>query len=309
MSHPKRPLDLAQIRAALSVRETGTVTRAADHLGLSQPAVSRLVAALELELGFLVFRRSHKRMLVTERGRYFLDEAQAAMRSMARLGAVAGELRRGNYGLLRVAAISPLALGLVSHAIAAHVRRRPGVTVDIEVLGRSAQLEELRAGRIDIGLAAMPFNWPDLRVEPILEADAVCTLRADHPLARRAVLRPQDIANEPLVVGRPDTIMRQRLDDAFRQSNIVPNVVSVVDNSPMGITLIAAGVGITVTHAFPREILPANLVTRRFHPRIRFTYAIVSQASDTSAAVADFSATLRTVARTVSRTSLPRGPR
>jgi len=300
------PLDLLQLRAALAVREAGTVTRAASHLGLSQPAVSRLIGALEAELGFLVFERLAKRMVLSERGRQFLDEGQSAMRSMARLGVMAGELRRGNHGLLRIGAIAPLALGLVAQAVAVHRRAWPKIAVDIEIRGRQAQLEELRAGRIDIGLAAMPFSGAGLRVEPILEADAVCLLRADHALARRSVLAPADLVDEALVLGLPDSIIRQRLDDAFRQAGFVQQVAAIVDSTPVAIALVALGAGIAVTHAFPQDALPANVVTRRFRPRISFTYAMVTQDDDArSAAVAQFGATLRTVSRAVHRTSRP----
>lgn len=299
-----RPLDLTQLRAVLAVRETGTVTRAAEQLGLSQPAVSRLIAALETELGFVVFERSRKRLVLSERGRQFLDEAQSAMRSMARLAVLAGELRRGSHGLLRVGAIAPLALGLVARAVALHTRKTPNVTIEIEVLGRQSQLEELRAGRIDIALAAMPFSGAGLRVEPILEADAVCLLRADHPLARRSVLGPADLADEALVLGRPESIVRQRLDDTFRQVNLVQRVASVVDNTPLVMALVASGVGPAVTHAFPEEALPLNVVTRRFRPRIPFTYAIVTQAGDArSAAIATFCTALRAAAMEIRRTS------
>lgn len=295
-----RPLDLTQLRAVLAVRELGTVTHAAELLGLSQPAVSRLVAALENELGFVVFERSRKRMVLSERGAKFLDEAQSALRSMARLGVLAGELRRGSHGLLRVGAIAPLALGIVARAAAIHSRKTPSITIEIEVLGRQAQLEELRAGRIDIGLAAMPFSGAGLRVEPILEADAVCLLRTDHRLAHRAELGPADIAGEQLVLGRPESIVRQRLDDAFRQSNRLQKVASVADNTPLVVALVASGVGVAVTHAFPEDTLPANVVTRRFRPRIPFTYAIVTQAGDfRSRSIAEFSDTLRSVSKQI----------
>jgi DNA-binding transcriptional LysR family regulator len=300
------PLDLTQLRAGLAVRETGTVTGAAEKLGLSQPAVSRLVAALEAELGFVIFERRRKRLVLSERGRQFLDEAQSALRSMARLAVLAGELRRGNHGLLRVGAIAPLALGLVARAVALYTREAPTVTIEVEVLGRERQLEELRAGRIDIALAAMPFSGPGLRVEPIMEADAVCLLRADHPLARRAVLGPDDLAEEALVLGRPESIVRQRLDDTFRQRNLVQKVASVVDNTPLVVALVASGVGMAVTHAFPRDALPPNVITRGFRPRIPFTYAIVTQAGDVrSSAIAGFCRILQIAAAEMRQGGMP----
>lgn len=309
MTTGNRPLDLLQLRAALAVRETGTVTRAAGDLGLSQPAVSRLIAALESELGFQVFERHAKRMVLSERGRQFLDEGQSAMRSMARLAVVAGELRRGNHGLLRIGAIAPLAVGLVARAVAEHRRAWPKMTIDVEVRGREAQFEELHAGRLDIGLAAMPFAGAGLRVEPVLEAGVVCLLRTDHPLACRAVLRPADLANEPLVLSRPGSIIRHRLDDIFRQAGIVQRVAAIIDSTPVAIELVGLGTGVGIMHAFPQDSLPANVVSRRFSPRITFTYAMITQNDEArSAAIAQFGETLRRVARTVHRTHRPGRP-
>lgn len=302
-----RLLEPAQLRAVLAVREAGTVTRAAEQLGLSQPAVSRLVAALEAELGFAIFERSRRRLLLSERGREFLDEAQSALRSMARLSVLAGELRRGSHGLLRVGAIAPLALGLVTLAIAAYCREAAGsaATVEVDLLPRARQVEDLRAGRIDIALAAMPFSGPGLRVEPIMEADAVCVLRAEHRLARRRVIDLADLAEERFVLAPSASILRQRLDDAFRQGNIPQSAVSVVENMSLVASLVSAGVGVAVTHAMPLAALPANVVTRGFRPRITFSYAIVTQAGDTrSRAVTDFCRALRAAAH-----GMRRGPR
>ena len=71
----------------------------------------------------------------------------------------------------------------------------------------------------------------------------------------------------------------------------------------------ALGTGIGVMHAFPQDALPANIVVRRFRPRIPFSYAMITQDDDTrSAAVAQFGETLRTVARTLHRTHRPGRP-
>lgn len=297
-----RSFDLKQLRAALAVREVGTVTRAADALGLSQPAVSRLLAALEAELGFAVFERRAKRLVLSERGRHFLDEGQSAMRSLARLGVVAGELRRGSQGLLRIGAISPLAIGLLARAVAAHRQTWPNLTFELEVIGRQAQLEELRAGRIDIGLAAMPFHGVGLRVEPVLESEATVLLPARHPLARRTVLAPANFLGVPLVLTQSAAIIRQRLDDAFDQAGISQTIAAVVDSTLIAMALVNLGAGIAITHPVPHDTLPPGVVVRRFRPRIPFTYAMVSQADESrSTAIAEFGVTLRRTAQALHR--------
>jgi DNA-binding transcriptional LysR family regulator len=175
----------------------------------------------------------------------------------------------------------------VARAVAVHRRVWPKMTIDVETRGREAQFEELRAGRLDIGLAAMPFAGTGLRVEPVMDADVVCLLHTDHPLARRAALTPADLADEALVLSRPGSIIRHRLDDIFRQAGVVQRVAAIVDSTPVAIALVGLGTGIGVMHAFPQDALPPNVVTRRFRPRIPFTYAMITQDDDTrSAAIA-----------------------
>ncbi len=287
-------LDLPQLRAAIAVREQGTVTRAAEALGLTQPAVSRLVATLEAELGFAVFERIRKRLLPSERGRSFLDEAQSALRGLGRLSVLARELERGRRGVLRVGAIPALAHGILARAVALHAKQHPDIVIEIEQLPRERQLEELRAGRLDVALAALPFSGGGLRIQPVFEGDAMCFLPAGHRLARRRTIRPADLGTETLVLGREDSILRQRVEDAFRQAGVALRLGMTTDSTPLIATLVAAGAGVAVSHPMPSGSLPGGVLGRTFEPRLRFTYAMVTQSTDSRAPGLDaFCATLR----------------
>src|ERR1700761_5120414 len=103
-----RLAELGQLRAALAVLHTGSVTSAAERMGLTQPAVSRLVAALEQDLGFTLFDRERRRLIPSDKGRIYLREAEMALGALRRLGDLGRELHRGRSGLLRFAAVSAL---------------------------------------------------------------------------------------------------------------------------------------------------------------------------------------------------------
>ena len=90
--------DVDRLRAALAVRDLRSVTSAADQLGLTQPAVSRLVSLLEADLGFALFARERRRLVLTERGRSYLSEAEASLGALQRLSALGRELRVGARG-------------------------------------------------------------------------------------------------------------------------------------------------------------------------------------------------------------------
>src|SRR5688500_4566650 len=112
MPQPPR-FDLRLLRAAVAVREAGSVTAAAKRLGVTQPALSRLVAGLEAELGFALFTREGRQLRPAPTAMAFLDRAAAMLVGAERLGQLALAVRAGRCSVMRLAASPNLALGLL----------------------------------------------------------------------------------------------------------------------------------------------------------------------------------------------------
>ena len=284
MSSPDRLLsrlpDIGQVRAALAVWRDGGVTRAADRIGLTQPAVSRLVSALEEDLGFALFERERKRLTVSERGRAFLQEVDAALGNLARLSELAAELRRGHRGLLRIAAVSALAHGLVPRVLAALRDELPDLIVEVEELDRKQQIEGLHSHHLDIGLVALPFGIPELHFDLIAEADAVCLLPASHPLANRRSLGPDDLAGERFIRLNEMRLLQKMVDDAFARAGKTRLASVVVANSPLMVGFVGGGLGLAVTQSLSTLVLPKNVVARPFTPQITFTYGALTKKAE-----------------------------
>jgi DNA-binding transcriptional LysR family regulator len=300
MNMPDRPIrlpDVGQLRAALAVWRDGSVTRAASRIGLTQPAVSRLVSALEEELGFLLFHRQNKRLLVSEQGQAFLLEAEAALGGLARLPKLSAELRRGHSGLLRIAAVSALAHGLAPRALAALKRDYPDLAVEVEECDRKAQSEGLMSRHLDVGLVALPSSAPGLRVEMIAEADAVCLLPADHPLASRHELDPMALAGEKFVRLNEVRLLQSLVDSAFDRVGLTRPVSVLVNSTPLMIAFVANGLGLAITHRMSTFVLPRGVVARTFVPTQSFGYAALTRAADApNPIVAAFIAHARVIA-------------
>ncbi len=273
--------DVGQLRAALAVWREGGVTRAADRIGLTQPAVSRLIAALEAELGFAVFARERRRLTVSERGHAFLIEAEAALGGLARLSALALELGQGRHGLLRIAAVSALAHGLAPRVLAVLARELPGLAVEVAERDLRQQIDGLVSRQLDVGLVALPSAAPaGLRVEMIAEADAVCLLPAAHPLAGRATLGPAALADERFVRLNEMRLMQQMVDAAFNRAGLTRRASVVVNSTPLMIAFVAAGLGLAITHRLSTLVMPAGVVAIPFRPRLTFGYAALTRAED-----------------------------
>ncbi|WP_161993518.1 LysR family transcriptional regulator [Muricoccus nepalensis] len=269
-----------RLRAALAVRDAGGVTAAADRLGLTQPAVSRLVSVLEVELGFAVFARERRRLVLTDRGRIYLAEAEASLGGLQRLAVLGRELRLGGRGIVRTAAVSVIAHGVLPRAVAALLRSEPDAAVEISEVERDEQVQGLLAARYDLGLLALPLGASGLQVDVLADAEAVCFLPEGHRLAKRRALTPADLAGERFIAHQAGKLMRQRVDDAFAQLGLERRVVTTTNSTALAAALVAAGVGLAIAHGLPRASLPAGVVTRPFKPRLGFGYAAATRTEE-----------------------------
>jgi DNA-binding transcriptional LysR family regulator len=289
IGHMPRPprFDLRLLRAAVAVRDAGSVTAAAKRLGTTQPALSRLVAGLEAELGFALFTREGRRLRPAPAAAAFLDRAAAMLVGAERLGQLALAVRAGRCSVVRLAASPNLALGLLPRALARFAAAMPDVEVELRIRRRPELLRALAAGEIDFGLAVLPVGEAGLRVRPFATAEAVCLVPARHPLARARSVTPARLAESDMVVLPEGSILRRWVDDAFAAAGVVCRRRFTVDSAMMAAGLVGAGLGCAVVHPIEAPGLPPGLAARPFRPAIRFTYALLERADAGLARIAD----------------------
>jgi DNA-binding transcriptional LysR family regulator len=277
MSHPPR-FDLRLLRAAVAVRDAGSVTAAARRLGITQPALSRLVASLEAELGFALFTREGRQLRPAPTAMAFLDRAAAMLVGAERLGQLALAVRAGRCSVVRLAASPNLALGLLPQALARFAGAMPDVEVELRIRRRPELLRALTAGEIDFGLAVLPVGQPGLQVRPFATAEAVCLVPAGHPLARARSVTPAQLVDSDMVVLPEGSILRRWVDDAFAAAGIACHRRFTVDSAMVAASLVGAGLGCAVMHPIEAPNLPPGVTVRPFRPAIGFTYAMLERA-------------------------------
>ncbi|MGI9503097.1 MAG: LysR family transcriptional regulator, partial [Geminicoccaceae bacterium] len=124
---------LRQIEAFRGVMMTGTVTRAANMLYVSQPAVSRMLADLEQEIGFKLFTRANRQLSPTPEGVAFYDEVERAFVGLDQIGRAATAIREYRRGHLRLITIPSLASTITADLVARFTKTYPDISVSIEV--------------------------------------------------------------------------------------------------------------------------------------------------------------------------------
>jgi LysR family transcriptional regulator, benzoate and cis,cis-muconate-responsive activator of ben and cat genes len=192
-------VDLRHLRSFVAVAEELHFSRAAQRLNLAQSAVSAQVRKLEREVGGALLVRTSRRVLLTPAGEALLEDARALLAAADDALARARGLARGETGTLVVGCFGPSPGELLATLLDRFQAHLPDVRVEVSAFDFAEVLERLRDGRLDVSFLYLPLDEPDIHVTPLLNEPRVVVMAADHPLARRESLRPEDLAGETFV--------------------------------------------------------------------------------------------------------------
>ncbi|MDB5347336.1 MAG: transcriptional regulator, LysR family [Schlesneria sp.] len=190
-------MELDQLRHVLKLAEVGNFTRAAEAVGLSQPAFSRSVARLEEELGQPIFERQTKRVSLTDAGQRLHAKARQILSLVEDATA---EFTDGDDGRLRIAAIPTIAPFLLPELLKEFGSQYPRATVIVQEDTTERLLKQLSDGEIDAAILARPIDAKYFDVEDLFEEELLLVMSTDHPLRDKKQIRIADIESLPFVL-------------------------------------------------------------------------------------------------------------
>jgi len=268
-------MNVRQLECFRAVVDAGTVTRAAARLGLSQPAVSNMVASLEHEIGFALFERVNGRLRPTPEATALYEDVSRTLGSLDRARQTARAIRDRTRGSLVVASYPGLALDFLPRVVAEFLTDRPEVRVNL--YSRSAHVlhELIPAQGFDVGIADLPVNRDGVHIEPF-SMDCVCVLPATHPLARHAVLTPALLSGVPFAALFKEHALHHRIASAFAAANAPWNLIA--ETRFFASCCAFAGYGAAVSIVDPitaAEYTSRGVVARGFAPRISYEIGLL----------------------------------
>ena len=242
---------LRQLSYFVAAGETGSVTRAAEAINISQPSVSSAILHLEEELGVQLFIRQHAQGLVlTPAGKRMLKAAKESLRAAHRLYEVAGEAVGLVSGPLHIGTFHTFAPLILPELWRSFTGLYPGVTLKLTADSEGALMEGLRRAQIDVALTYKSHVSPDMVFHPLAIMPTYVLLAADHPMASGASLSLRDVAGEPFVL-LDLAISRQYFLSLFEQSGVVPQIVAECADTSMLRSFVAAGIGFSLMTSRP----------------------------------------------------------
>ncbi|HWR85692.1 MAG TPA: LysR substrate-binding domain-containing protein [Rhodoglobus sp.] len=294
-------MNLEQLRSFVEVARLGHFTRAAEHLHLAQPSLSRQIAALERDLGAELFRRAPGEVTLTAAGesllplaRRMLADADSVRREMAELAG----LRRGR---VRLGATPTLCISLVAEALHAFHDQHPGIELHLSERGSRDLMAELAGGELDLALVTTSERRPapGLTLAPLLTEELVVVSAASRPpIVDGDAIPLSRVAALPQVVFSSGYDLRATTDAAFRSAGLTPTVA--VEGAEMDAVLRFAerGLGVAIVPAMVLVDRPGLRSVRLSRPRLTRTISLAAPADVAPApAVAAMQRTVRATAR------------
>jgi DNA-binding transcriptional LysR family regulator len=284
-------MELHSLRYFVAVAEELHFGRAARRLGMAQPPLSRQIRALEAELGARLLERTKRHVALTAAGAVLLEEARRLLAQAERVVEAVHRAARGQTGRLAVGFVGSATYGLLPEILRRFHRRFPEVALTLAEMGSPMQLRALGERRIDVGFlrpAALDATLVGRVVqrEPLLVA-----LPAGHRLAKVEGIRLEDLASEPFVMfpREPRPSYGELLIGYCVAAGFSPRVAQETNEMQTALSLVAAGIGVTLVPASVRSVRRANVVYKPLGEKGPVTeLTVVHRREDDSAALGAF---------------------
>ncbi|MFI5768355.1 hydrogen peroxide-inducible genes activator [Streptomyces sp. NPDC051658] len=253
-SRPKQP-SLSQLRAFVAVAEYLHFRDAAAAIGMSQPALSGAVSALEEALGVQLIERTTRKVLLSPAGERLAVRARAVLEAVGELMEEAEAVRAPFTGVLRLGVIPTVAPYLLPTVLRLVHERYPELDLQVHEEQTSSLLEGLAAGRLDLLLLAVPLGVPGVTELPLFDEDFVLVMEKDHWLGGRADIPREALRELPLLLLDEGHCLRDQALDICREAGRTEGapVTTTAAGLSTLVQLVAGGLGVT--------LLPRTAVT------------------------------------------------
>lgn len=270
----RRPLNLRQVEAFKAVVENGTVSRAAQVLRVSQPAVSKLLAHLEQDSGLKLFERVKGRLAPTDRGMRLYEEIDRIFSGIRQVETAVESIRREELSRLLIGVMPALSGSFIQRAGMGFLRRYPDVYVSIQARSSQFIADWLVTRQLDVGMVSARIDNPYIHAESLMKHPLVCIMPPDHPLTEKSVIEPRDLDGEAFISFAPKSFTGERIATLFEAYKVTARTVLDATTAPTVCAFVAAGRGVSLVHPLFIDGMGPRIEARRFEPPVLFDFLL-----------------------------------
>lgn len=232
------------------------MTRAAEALGVTQPALSAMLRKLEKEVGAELLHRTGRGVELTDAGRVFLESAEEALRRVEAGVQSVRELMGLERGSIRVGGGATATTYLLPNVVSEFHMQHPGVRFFVREAGSRATASAVLSGELDLGIVTLPIEVPaarDLMVMPWVEDELRLIVPPGHRLAGKKSYRWADLAGESMIGFEAGSAVRSVIDKELAMRALSLDMVMELRSIESIKSMVAAGIGVGLVSRFALE--------------------------------------------------------
>lgn len=257
-------MDIRHLRHFIAIADCGSLTRAADQLGIAQPALSQSIKKMESQLGVRLFIRTHRGATLTTAGQAILEDVRLSVSRIEAAEAHARQIGQGLAGTLRIAFVASAAFEMLPRTLLAHRKVAPNVKYVLREMSNMEQVSALEKGEIDIAVLYTPEAVNGRMRQRLLSRQRlVAVVHEDVPVGADGKVSLRDLAREGLVFFGQDQVphLRGQILSAMQRMGEEARVVQEANRTLTVLACVAAKCGISLLSTLTRAIV---------YPGVRF---------------------------------------
>jgi DNA-binding transcriptional LysR family regulator len=262
-------VELRQLRYFMAIAEAGSFSRAAAGLHVSQPPLSTQIKALEEEIGTRLLTRTNRGVALTTSGQVFYEEIRAVLARLESARGKALQADRGDVGMLSVGFVSIADYSILPPALKSFRAQFPLVEVQLHELTTDAQIRELRATRLDLGLGLAPVEEPDFEFHTVLREELVLAAPTAHAAARGEDVDLRTLSKASFIVPPRDIApgLYDLTISRCRAAGFAPRIVQNARQMQTVIGLVSCAMGLALVPASVRNLKRTGVSYQRLRGR------------------------------------------
>ncbi len=269
-------LKIRHMEVFLALIEAGSVSRAAERLNLTQPAVSIALGNFESELGFRLFHRDRGFFTPTKEAMLLRNEVAHGLQAISQVQERAEGILSGQTGRISIATNGVLAFNFLPKLLADYQRDHPGIKVDIKVHSSRQIATWVTTHNIDIGLIDLPVPVAGLEAQ-VFKFECVCAMHKEDALAPKEIISPQDLAGRSVISVTGDHQIDYQLDTLLAEANVSVSRNATAYYFAIARNLVASGPYLAILDPVNGKIdLKDDVIWRPFVPTIYNNLAVIT---------------------------------
>jgi LysR family hydrogen peroxide-inducible transcriptional activator len=253
-------MTLNELRYIVAVAQERSFGRAAAKCFVSQPALSVAIHKLEGELGAPLFERGKSEITVTPVGERIVEQAQRVLEEASRIKEIAQAGRNPLAGPLKLGVIYTVAPYLLPDLVPALRKTAPQMPLELEENLTEVLETELKSGRLDAAIIALPFDPPGVTTLFLYEEPFTVVVPIDHKWAKRKSVHPDELVGEHAILLNVGHCFRDQVLDACPELNRQDVPTARTNSLETVRNMVASGLGVSV--------LPRDALTPKYHSRL-----------------------------------------